>query len=136
MDSIPHGTELTRIGVSTDEANYWSKVSYEGETYYIASKFLTDIKNPDEGFVEVNKTAVVNEQTGTLVIRNLPTFNGSAVIGYAQAGENIKVVAENTTSGWYKVEFVAYGSTTPTYGYIKSGADNFESVVDNGTAEQ
>ena len=138
MGSIPHGTALTRTGVSTDEDNYWSKVTYEGETYYVASKFITDvsISNPDEGFEPVNKTVVVNKQTGSLNIRNLPTKTGSIVIGYAQAGENIKVVAENTTSGWYKVEFVAYDSTTPTYGYIKSGADNFESVVDNATAEQ
>ncbi|MBR3879639.1 MAG: hypothetical protein IKJ24_05925, partial [Clostridia bacterium] len=69
MGSIAHGTELKRIGLSTDNANYWSKVIYEEEEYYIASKFITTIKNPDEGFVEVTKTVVVNEQTGSLNIR-------------------------------------------------------------------
>lgn len=122
--SIPHGTELKRIGLSTDEANYWSKVTYDGETYYVASKFLTDIKNPDEGFVAVDKIVVVNDETGSLNIRNLPTFNGSAVIGWALAGEETKVIAENTETGWYKIEFTAYGGEKMT-GYIKSGADNF-----------
>lgn len=122
--SIAHGTELKRIGLSTDEANYWSKVVYEDETYYVASKYLTDISDPDEGFVEVDKIVIVNDQTGSLNIRNLPTFNGSQVIGWALAGEETKVIAENTETGWYKVEFVAYGGETMT-GYIKSGADNF-----------
>ncbi len=133
--SVAHGTELTRTGLSTDEGNYWSKVVYDGETYYIASKFLTDIKNPDEGFVAVDKIVVVNEQTGSLNIRNLPTFNGSAVIGYAKAGEETKVIAENTETGWYKVEFTAYGGEKMT-GYIKSGADNFvqdeDATVESG----
>ena len=122
--SVPHGTELKRIGLSTDEANYWSKVTYDGETYYVASKFLTDIKDPDAGFVAVDKIVVVNDETGSLNIRNLPTFNGSAIIGWALAGEETKVIAENTETGWYKIEFVAYGGEKMT-GYIKSGADNF-----------
>ena len=41
-----------------------------------------------------------------------------------RSGEETKVIAENTETGWYKVEFVAYGGETMT-GYIKSGADNF-----------
>lgn len=140
--SVPHGTELKRIGLSTDEANYWSKVTYKGETYYVASKFLTDINDPDAGFVAVDKIVVVNDETGSLNIRNLPTFNGSAVIGWALAGEETKVIAENTETGWYKIEFVAYGGEKMT-GYIKSGADNFvpdedttvESQVENDATE-
>ncbi len=132
--SISHGTELKRIGLSTDEANYWSKVVYEGETYYVASKYLTDISDPDEGFVAVDKIVVVNDKTGSLNIRNLPTFNGSQVIGWALAGEETKVIAENTETGWYKVEFVAYGGETMT-GYIKSGADNFVTETDTTTED-
>ena len=125
--SIAHGTELQRIGLSTDAGNYWSKVIYNEETYYVATKFLTtyNINNIDEGFVAVDKIVVVNDETGSLNIRNIPTFEGSAVIGWAVAGEQTKVVAENTTTGWYKIEFTPYGSTEKTYGYIKSGSDNF-----------
>ena len=135
MDSVKHGTELRRIGLSTDEANYWSKVLYNNETYYVASKFLTTLKNADEGFVAIEKTVVVNEETGSLNIRNLPTFDGSAVIGWAVAGTEYKVVAENTETGWYKIEFVPYGSETTAFGYIKSGADNFvkQEGEDNNT---
>lgn len=126
--AIPHGTELKRIGLSTDEANYWSRVIYEGETYYVPSKFLTDIKNPDEGFVAVDKIVVVNDNTGSLNIRNLPTYSGSVVIGWALAGEETKVIAENTESGWYKIEFVNYSCET-VIGYIRSDANLF--VTDN-----
>lgn len=130
--SIAHGTELKRIGLSSDSGNYWSKVVYDGKEYYVASKFLTTLKDADEGFALVDKTVVVNEKTGSLNIRNLPTFDGSAIIGYANAGIEIKVIAENTETGWYKVEFVAYGGEK-TIGYIKSGAENFEKETDTAT---
>ena len=125
--SIAHGTSLQRIGVSTDTEGYWSKVIYNEETFYVATKFLTtyNINNIDEGFVAIDKIVVVNDETGSLNIRNIPTFEGSAVIGWAIAGEQTKVVAENATTGWYKVEFTPYGSTEKAFGYIKSGADNF-----------
>lgn len=136
MGSVAHGTELRRIGLSTDEANYWSKVIYNEKEYYVASKFLTTLKNADEGFVEIEKTVVVNDQTGSLNIRNLPTFEGSQVIGWAVAGVEYKVVAENAETGWYKIEFVPYGATEKEFGYIKSGADNFVKQDDaNGPEE-
>lgn len=135
--SVGHGTELRRIGLSNDGSNYWSKVVYDGETYYVASKFLTTISNPDEGFVAVDKTVVVNDKTGSLNIRNIPDINGSIVIGWAVAGVEIKVVAENTETNWYKVEFVPYGSTEKTYGYIKSGKDNFvQNPSETGTTTE
>ncbi len=135
--SIAHGTELLRIGLSNDGASYWSKVVYDGETYYVASKFLTTISNPDEGFVAVDKTVVVNDKTGSLNIRNIPDIDGSIVVGWAIAGVEIKVVAENTETGWYKVEFTPYGSTEKAYGYIKSGKDNFvQSPSESGTTTE
>lgn len=123
--SVAHGTELRRIGISTDGANYWSKIIYEEKEYYVASKFLTTLKDADEGFVAVDKIVVVNKMTGSLNIRNLPTFDGSAIIGYALAGVETHVIAENTETGWYKIEFIPYGSQEKAVGYIKSGADNF-----------
>ena len=124
--SVAHGTELKRIGLSTDEANYWSKVLYQENEYYVATKFLTTMQNPDAGFEEVSKTVVVNEQTGSLKIRNIPTMESSTVIGYANAGKDVKVIAENTETGWYKIEFVnADGETVK--GYIASDAKYFVS---------
>ena len=124
MGSIAHGTELRRIGLSTDEANYWSKVIYEEKEYYVATKYLTTIQNPDEGFESTEKTVVVNEKTGALNIRNLPSMEESSIIGHANAGVEIKVIAENTTTGWYKVEFVNNEGETKT-GFIASNVEYF-----------
>ena len=134
--SVPQGTALTRTGISTDADGYWSKVTYEGETYYVASKLLTDIADAIEGFVEASKTVVVNEKTGSLNIRSLPTTKGSEIIGYAIAGVEITVIAENTTTGWYKVQFVAYSGETMT-GYIASDAKYFEGAeVESSSASE
>ena len=131
--SVAQGTALVRTGVSTDEAGYWSKVTYEGETYYVASKLLTDIADANEGFVEVTKTVVVNKKTGSLNIRSLPTTKGSEIIGYAKAGVEITVIAENTTTGWYKVRFVNYDGETMT-GYIASDAKYFEGAQEESSS--
>ena len=124
--SIPHGTQLQRTGLSTDEANYWSKVTHDGETYYIASKLLTDV-NPaevDAGFTTVDKTVRLNGngETGTLFlnIRDIPSMQ-SSVIGQVTWEMEIKVIAENSTTEWYKIEFVDYEGATKT-GYIASDA--------------
>ena len=125
MGSVAHSTELKRIGLSTDAANYWSKVIYEEKEYYVATKFLTTMQNPDEGFVEVSKVVVVNDQTGALNIRNLPSMEGS-ILGHADAGKDITVIAENATSGWYKIKFVNVDGEELT-GYIASDAKYFVS---------
>lgn len=130
--SVPHGTELRRIGLSTDEANYWSKVIFEEKEYYVASKFLTTIKNPDDGFVAADKTVVVNEKTGALNIRNLPSMD-STIIGHANAGIEIKVIAENTESGWYKVEFVN-NNGEKTVGFMASNKEYFVVETSSETA--
>ena len=124
IGSISHGTELLRIGVSTDEANYWSKVIYNELECYVASKFLTTLKDADEGFVAVDKIVVVNEMTGDLNIRNLPTFDGSTIIGHLRAGVETKVIAENTETGWYKIEFNPYSGGVEV-GYITSDPTYF-----------
>ena len=131
--SVKQGTALTRTGISNDADGYWSKVTYEGETYYVASKLLTDIADANEGFVEVSKTVIVNEKTGSLNIRSLPTTKGSEIIGYAVAGEEITVIAENTASGWYKVQFVNYSGETMT-GYIASDAKYFEGAEEESSS--
>ena len=126
MGSVPHSTELKRIGLSTDAANYWSKVIYEEKEYYVATKFLTTMRNPDEGFVEVSKTVVVNDATGALIVRNLPSYEGQ-IIGHANAGVDINVVAENPTTGWYKILFINFDGEV-VYGYIASDAKYFVSA--------
>lgn len=122
-DSVAHGTELKRIGLSMDKANYWSKVVYEGNEYYVASRYLTTVKDADEGFVEVTKTVVINDKTGSMNVRNVPSME-STVIGHVSAGVKIKVIAENTVTGWYKIEFVN-NENVASIGYIASDAKYF-----------
>ena len=47
------------------------------------------------------------------------------VVGYYNKGDEVKVIAENTTTGWYKVEFTDYGGTK-TFGYVASDAKYYE----------
>ena len=117
--SFPNGTELNRIAVSND--GEWTKVVYEGKEYYVVTACVTDIADIDEGFVETSKTLTL--ATAALSIRIAPSMNNS-IIGYFDEGDEIKVIAENATEGWYKVEFVAYGGETKT-GYIASNAKYF-----------
>lgn len=123
LGTVKHGDKLKRIGLSTDNANYWSKVTLGEKTYYIASKFLTTMKDPNEGFADVTKTVYINAMTGSLKIRNIPSMD-STVIGYAVENEAIKVIAENTITGWYKIEFVNADNVTTT-GFIASNAEYF-----------
>lgn len=137
--SIPHGTKLQRTGLSTDEANYWSKVTHDGETYYIASKLLTDV-NPaeiDAGFTAVDKTVRLNGdgETGTLFlnIRDIPSMQ-SSVIGQVTWEMEIKVIAENSTTEWYKIEFTDYEGQTQI-GYIASDAKYYATADTDANTE-
>lgn len=131
--SLKHGTEIKRIGVSTDGNNFWSKIVYNGETYYMASKFITTMKNPTEGFVDVEKTVYISGKTGSLNIRNIPSMEGY-IIGHALAGVAIKVVAENTTTEWYKIEFVNVDGVKTT-GYIASDAKYYDTTATENSTE-
>ena len=122
--SVAHGTALERVGISTDEDNYWSKVLYEEKVYYVATKFLTTIGDPDAGFVEVTKTVVINEKTGSMNVRNIPSMEGT-IIGHVSCGVEITVLAENTETGWYKIEFTNT-SNEKAIGYIASNSEYFE----------
>ena len=116
-NGVPNGTQLDRIGISNDATGYWSKVVYEGEVCYIASHLVTTILDLDDGFVDVSKTLTKND--GSLKIRMAPDMN-SEVVGYLYAGNEVIVVAENTTTGWYKISFVPYGATEAAFGYVAS----------------
>lgn len=135
--SVAEDTELKRVGISKSDDKfdgYWSKVIYEEETYYVASKYVTTMKNPDEGFVEVSKTVRLSEGTQYLNIRDLPDMSGT-YLGEVKNGQDIKVVAENTTTGWYKIEFVKAGETEKSFGYIASDAKYFASETETTDTE-
>lgn len=126
LTSVPNGTQLDRVGISNGANGFWSQVVYNGETCYIASHLVTTILDLDDGFVDVNKTVTKND--GSLKVRVAPDVN-SEVIGYINAGQKVVVVAENTTTGWYKISFIPYGATEATIGYIASNPEYYETEV-------
>ena len=131
--SLPNGSELQRIAVS--ESGEWSKVVYNENTYFVYSVCLTTLADLDEGFVEVDKTLVLAQGVTSLSVRNTPSMDNH-VVGYVYADTEIVVVAENTESGWYKVEYLPYGSETVAYGYIASDAKWYaEGETDGETVE-
>ena len=118
--SFDNGTEFERIAVSKD--GEWTKVKYEDKEYYVVTSCITDLRDLDEGFAKVEKTLKL--KTAALSIRMSPETTGR-VVGYYNEGDEVKVIAENTTTGWYKVEFTAYGGET-TIGYVASDAKYYE----------
>ena len=118
--SFDNGTEFERIAVSKD--GEWTKVKYEDKEYYVVTNCVTDLADLDEGFAKVEKTLKL--KTDALSIRMSPETTGR-VVGYYNEGDEVKVIAENTTTGWYKVEFTAYGGET-TIGYVASDAKYYE----------
>ena len=122
---------MNRIGVSKSDDKYnghWTKVIYNEETYYVASRYVTTMQNPDEGFVEVTKTVKFNEKTNSLFVRDIPDMTGIE-IGNVYNGEEIKVIAENTTIGWYKIEFTNIAGEKAV-GYIASDAIYYEGATE------
>ena len=134
VGSLENGASIERVGVSTDTDGYWSKVIYEGNTCYIASKFVTTIADPDEGFVACDKTVYLKEGVGSMNVRDLPSIDESEVIGHVQEDAPIKVVAENTADGWYKVEIKDYEGNTIT-GYLAANPKYVEVETEAATTE-
>lgn len=133
LGTIKQGDKVTRIGLSNDDDNYWSKVIVGDKTGYVATKFLTKINvlNP-AGFVEVTKTVKINPLTGSLNVREIPSMDGDA-IAWVNSEKPVKVIAENTEIGWYKVEAPTSDGKT-VIGYIASNAEYF--VQDKETTEE
>lgn len=117
--SVNNGTKLSKIAVSNN--GEWFKVMYNNEVCYVVAKYTTELADLDAGFVAVDKTLV---SKGSLKIRIEPIINDKEAIGFYAKGDEITVVMENTAEGWYKVKFVNVNKDE-TFGYIKSGKDNF-----------
>lgn len=107
--SVVEGTALVKIAESNETAKdsdgydyKWFKVKYEDAEWYVKSTLTTTMENPDDGFVEVQKTLYLNTQG--LSVRQFPNTENNPV-AYLSFGEEIKVIAENTESGWYKISY-------------------------------
>ncbi len=109
LAEVKSGTELQRIAISTNER--WSKVIYDGEEVYIATRNLTTYNADDNDFSEVSKTLVAKVAINVRVTPQVPdgTKNDAEsalnVVGQIAVGAEVKVVAEDAELGWYKIEF-------------------------------
>ena len=126
--SVVDHTALVKIAESNETAidsegnEYkWFKVKYEDSEWYVKSTLTTSLDNPDEGFTAVTKTLYLNTQS--LSVRQFPNTENAAV-GYLNKGDTVKVIAENTESGWYKIEFEGKYTPKGEY-YIVSDAKYF-----------
>ncbi len=132
LGTLKQGDQVTRIGLSNDAENYWSKVTVGDKTGYIATKFLSEINVlAPEGFVEVNKTVNIDPLTGSLNVRAIPSMNGD-VIAWVTSEAPVKVIGENATTGWYKVEATTTDGKT-VVGYIASNPEYFVETEEETT---
>lgn len=110
--TLQNGEVATRIAVSNSG---WSKVVFEGNTYYAVTSYLTTDLNydpnatePDDGiktvFTEVNEQVTAKELVN---LRTLPSVEhqDSRVVAQLKNGEVITRTGINTDVGWSRVEY-------------------------------
>ena len=113
MLTLQNGQTATRIGVS-DKG--WSKLEYNGETYYAISNYLTtdltvkpqEVVPEDDGIKTV--FTACNEQVTPKIevnLRTLPSVTNpdATVVVILKAGEVVTRTGINTDVGWSRVEY-------------------------------
>lgn len=113
MLTLQNGQTATRIGVS-DKG--WSKLEYNGETYYAISNYLTmdltvepqEVVPEDDGIQTV--FTACNEQVTPKIevnLRTLPSVTNpdATVVVTLKAGEVVTRTGINTDVGWSRVEY-------------------------------
>lgn len=113
MLTLQNGQTATRIGVS-DKG--WSKLEYNGETYYAISNYLTtdltvkpqEVVPEDDGIKTV--FTACNEQVTPKIevnLRALPSVTNpdATVVVTLKAGEVVTRTGINTDVGWSRVEY-------------------------------
>ncbi|MBR3807901.1 MAG: glycoside hydrolase family 25, partial [Lachnospiraceae bacterium] len=121
MLTLQNGQTATRTGISSSG---WSRVIYNGETYYAVSSLLTtdltvkapepvprpeeNTSNSEDGiqteFIACDETVMAKIEVN---LRNIPsvTSEKSTVVATAHYGETFRRVGINEELGWSKVEY-------------------------------
>lgn len=124
MMTLTNGQTATRTGVSTSG---WSRVVYNGATYYAVSSYLTtDLSTPAQTTQSTTETAQTTDSTTTagfrtkftdvsdtvtakemVNLRSKPsvTDEDSVVVATLYAGTNIPRTGINNEYGWSRVEY-------------------------------
>lgn len=113
MYTLQNGQTAKRIGIS-DQG--WSKLEYEGQTYYAISNYLTtdltvkpqEVVPEDDGIKTVFSPC--NEQVTPKIevnLRALPSVTNpdATVVATIHAGEIVTRTGINTDVGWSRVEY-------------------------------
>lgn len=104
MYTLKNGELATRIAISNTG---WSKVVFNGETYYALTNYLTTDMNYipiKTQFTEVNEKVTAKEYVN---LRNIPstTHEKSVVVTQLHNGEVAVRTGINTDVGWSRVEY-------------------------------
>ena len=104
QDTLMNGEIAVRIGISPSG---WSKVVYNGETYYALSDYLTADMNYiaiETPFAAVNDRVTAKELVN---LRNIPSYTSedSVVVAQLKSGEVVKRTGINEDVGWSRVEY-------------------------------
>ncbi len=113
MLTLQNGQTATRIGISNQG---WSKLEYNGETYYAISNYLTtdltvkpqEVTPEDDGIKTV--FTACNEQVTPKIevnLRTLPSVTNpdATVVATIRNGEIVTRTGINTDVGWSRVEY-------------------------------
>lgn len=109
--SLKNGDVAVRIGINS--ATGWSKLSYNGQTVYAVTSYLTTDLNfkpttentppASDGFTAVNEQVTAKSETN---LRDKPiTGEGSNVIYTLKNGEYVTRIGVNSASGWSKLNY-------------------------------
>lgn len=123
--SVENGTELER---SQADAN-WSKVTYEGEEYYIANKLIVEADVLD-GFEDASKTIKI--KVASINVRFVAARTSDDPIATLVEGNEVEVVGFNGDlgeEGWYKIKLTVTEDQPYEYGYISAWHEYSEEVV-------
>ena len=121
MHTLQNGQTAIRTGISSSG---WSRLVYNGETYYAVSSLLTtdltvkvpepaprpeeNASNPGDGiqteFIACDETVMAKIEVN---LRNIPsvTSEKSTVVATAHYGETFRRIGINEDLGWSKVEY-------------------------------
>lgn len=107
---LKNGDIATRVGISD---NGWSKLTYNGKTYYAVSSYLTtnlsgEAEEPDDEidtvFTEVNERVTAKEAVNLRTIPSVQDPNSQVVV-QIKNGEVVTRTGINTDVGWSRVEY-------------------------------
>ncbi|MBQ7358461.1 MAG: hypothetical protein IJW65_06975 [Clostridia bacterium] len=127
--SVKNGVELERIEA---DAN-WSKVTYEGENYFIANKIIVE-KSVLDGFEPVEKTIKII--VPSINVRYVPARTSDDPIATLVENNEVEVVGFNADlgeEGWYKIKLTVTEDQPYEYGYISAYHDYSEVVTEGST---